>query len=337
MTYGYTEFNFITPEQILQKISQEDIFEYILGFKPELGRQYFSPFRTDKHAGCRFELQNDILLFVDFGEIQDKTHRGFISAAMDMFGITYNVAIDAICNKFGLSTSQTDYAPIAPRIIDKPTNDVIGITYEKAIYDKRDKIFWSKALIKSNELEEDNVFATHRATIIRERTKKTFSIYGLGYAMDFLDAVKIYQPNSSTHKWITNCNEDHIGNFDNLPSTGDTLIIEKAYKDHRLFRNLQLDWLDYHVIWLHNEGCIPSLYLLENLLARFKRVIIFFDNDEKGIYAAKNLRMILNGIRPGSTVMRYVPLRYSPIKDLAEYVGKEGRKDTIKLLKQIRI
>jgi len=137
-----------------------------------------------------------------------------------------------------------------------------------------------------------------------------------------------------THKFITNCNENHIGNFDNLPNTGRKLIIAKGYKDHRVFRNLDLG-LD--VIWNMNEGAIPSLEIIRSFIFRFKEIIIFYDNDTTGIRAAKIYMELLNSIRPNIAKMKYIPINSKNIKDIAEYISIEGRKDTIKLLEKLNI
>lgn len=334
--YGYEEHLDLTPEEILQKVSQEAIFEWILEEPFAFGKKYKSPFRDhSKGIGtCRFEQRTDgTILFVDFGE-SFKTHRTCFAMVMDAHNATLSQALKIICSKFNLSTNKYDYEEIKKTHeyvkTDNDSNTII--TYDKVAIETRDRRFWNTFIIKPEHLEEDQVFVTNRFYIERpDRPRKTVNVFTQCYAIDFVDAVKLYQPFSRDYKWITNCNEDHIGNFDNLPQSADELVIAKSYKDHRVLRNLELG---LNVIWLQNEGMIPSLYILENLLSRFRRITIFFDNDVTGIEAANKLMDILNAIRMASTRMIYLPLKYNA-KDPGELVSKEGRADTIRVLKYI--
>ena len=158
---------------------------------------------------------------------------------------------------------------------------------------------------------------------------------------DFVDKIKIYQPYGGKYKWITNCDEDNIGNFDNLPPTGRELIIQKSYKDHRVLRNLE--W-GLNVIWFQNEGCVPSMDILVNLTQRFEYITIFFDNDEDGMKAAQKLCDIFNMIRESCARTVFLPKRRKHkqlygdyLKDPGAFINKEGKQDFIKTLKQIGI
>src|SRR4029077_4179226 len=98
--------------------------------------------------------------------------------------------------------------------------------------------------------------------------------------------------------------ENDVGNYNNLPPEGELLIITKSYKDHRVLRNVGYN----NVIWFQNEGCIPDRWILNNLVRRFKRIIVLFDSDYSGTMAAIKLCNILNVIRGEASVMRQLPL-----------------------------
>lgn len=332
--YGYEEFIDLTTEQVLQKVSQEKIFEFILQQPFSLDLRYLSPLRKDKKPNCRFvEREDGTILFLDFGDRTGKTHRGCFSLLADKEKITITEAIKIIVRRFNLSTESKDYQEVTTPVYTSTTEEQSGteISFNKRDYHRWDIAHWSQFLIKTSELKEDSVFSASGFRIITNRKNVYIKAPRHCYAIDFLSSVKIYQPYSENYKWITNCDEDVIGNIDNLPPNGDILIIQKSYKDHRVLRNLipQLN-----VIWVQNEGCVPSLEILTNLLSRFKQIVIFFDNDEKGIQSAYKLTCILNNIRKDSTIMKYLPLKLG-YKDPAKVVSKEGRKDTIKILNQL--
>lgn len=342
--YGYGEYVDISPEQLLQKVTQEQIFEFILdssspGTKFDFSLRYTSPFRSDKKPGCRFEQRPDgTILFVDFGEKllnPTKTHRSCFRMVMDFYDVSLNTALKIICDKFSLSKSSNDYQRVDVTYTNKSFNSPVLetiIKYDKRQYGRFDIQHWSKFLIKTSHLEEDKVFSVRRFTINGPKGISHVAPYKHCYAIDFIDKVKIYQPYSVDYKWITNCDENNIGNFDNLPLSGDELIIKKSYKDHRVMRNLDMG-LD--VIWFQNEGCIPSIDILVSIVSRFKLITIFFDNDEGGIKAAIVLVAIFNSIREGCARMVYLPTLH--LKDPSEFINKEGRRDLITVINQIGI
>lgn len=337
--YGYQDYTNVTPEQLLQKITQEQIFEFVLEQPFNINDRYLSPFRKDTKPGCRFaEREDGTIVFIDFGEKlinPSKTHRSCFGMVMDRYNVTIDGAVRLLCIQFGLSKDATDYESVTinttayARSEDK---DYADIQFDKIPFAKRDVIYWSQFIIRPEHLKEDRVYATNRFSIKKTNTFKTINVYGHCYAIDFIDRVKIYQPYSEKYKWITNCNENNIGNIDNLPATGDELIIQKSYKDHRVLRNLNLG---LNVIWFQNEGCVPSLEILKNLTERFTLITIFFDNDKDGIIAARKLLQVFNEIKPGCARMLYLPRRKFEWKDPGEFVKKEGRIDLIKVLKYI--
>jgi hypothetical protein len=343
--YGYEEYVHLTPEQVLQKVTQEEIFdwiikEYKMGESFDFKKRYKSPFR--KHSTgrgtCRFEQRDDgAIIFVDFGDI--KTHRTCFGMLQDLHGgLSLNQVVTLICEHFGLSTDSRDYKRpvISGAPVNKDSNSHTEIKPDPSPITKKDRLYWSQFIIKPEHLVEDNVYPTKRFSIRNHKGYRIVNLYGLAYVFDFVDKFKIYQPYSVDFRWITNCDENCIGNIDNLPSTGDELIIQKSYKDHRVLRNLSLG---LNVIWFQNEGMIPSMEILINLVSRFKLITIFFDNDESGIKAALKLFEILESIKPGCSRIVHLPIWISrtTYKDPGHLVSKEGRKETIQVIKQIGI
>lgn len=139
--YGYEEYNDISPEQLLQKVTQEQIFEFILRKPFSYEDRYLSPFRLDTRPGCRFEQRSDnTILFVDFVEKNirpDKTHRNCFNMVMDKYNCNLNRAINIILSHFNLSTNSLDYNEVSLTQYDskeKPTNSPIIFKYEKTDY-----------------------------------------------------------------------------------------------------------------------------------------------------------------------------------------------------------
>lgn len=343
--YGYEEHIEITPEQLLQKVSQQEIFEWVLKAPFNINGRYLSPFREDTKPDCRFEERPDgTIVFVDFGErlLTGKTHRSCFGMVMDAFNVTMSGAVRAICSHFGLSTNVSDYQLVDSISYErKEQGSLTEMTYEKKDFGKEDKWFWSQFLIKPEHLIEDNSFCASSFTVKNHKGYRRITTFKHCYVFDFIDKIKIYQPFRDRYKWVSNCDENCIGNFDNLPPTGRELIIQKSYKDHRVLRNL--DW-GLNVVWFQNEGCVPSIEILKNMVDRFEYITIFFDNDEDGIKAAQKLVDIFNMLKPDCARMVCMPRRRKHrqlfgkyLKDPGEFVQKEGRQDLMTALKSIGI
>lgn len=335
MSYGYEEFIEITPEQVLQKVSQQEIFAWLLQQPFDFKLRYKSPFREhSKGVGtCRFEQREDgTIIFVDFGD--SKTHRTCFGMVMDIYRCPLIDALKIVLSHFNLSKDKYDYKEIQKQteyIKTDQSSDTI-ITFDPTPIEKRHKLYISQFLILPQHLEEDLVYPTNKFYIQKPNyTRKSINVYAVCFAFDFIDKVKIYQPYSLTHKFITNCDEDNIGNFDNIDEYEDELVICKSWKDHRVVRNILFL---KNVIWLQNEGMIPSAYILENLSKRFKLITIFFDNDDTGVKAAMKLQLEFNKIKLASCRIVFIPKEIN-YKDAGETVKAEGRQDTIKILKQI--
>lgn len=334
--YGYYEYSNLTPEQVLQKVSQEQIFSWLLGLPFDINSKYLSPLREDNNPRCWFEqVEGGTILFMDFGRRSAARHLSCFGMLMRIYGVTLSSAIDMICDNFGISKNSNEYLPVQRAIVSEKTESLPTIIKpEYKPFERKDKIFWNQFVISLDQLQEDNVFSTSRFYLSSKKGSRWITPFNICYDINFIDASKIYQPYNHKYKWITNCDENHIGNFDNLPATGERLVIQKSYKDHRVIRN---NITDSNVVWFINEGATPLDSILLNLMSRFRIIIIFFDNDMAGIHAAYRLYKKLKSFNTGNVIqIKYIPIKYK-YKDVSEFIHREGRSDTIKLLNQIEL
>jgi hypothetical protein len=340
--YGYEDSFDILPDQLLQKITAEEIFKWIFNDDISTAYRYISPFRDDSNPDCRFqETLDGTLLFIDFGERNHsgRTHRTCWRAVMDYHKCSLSVALKLVSNHFGLSNNPIDYVPLQNEKNEAPAVKVYPtlITWDVRPIEKRDKIFWSQFIISSQDLKDDKVGIVKTVHIDSMKGKKSFDPMSICYAYDFGHHVKIYQPyNNPKYKWITNCNENDIGNLQNIPLIGDELIISKAYKDHRVLRNIGFGLKA--VVWTPNEGSIPCAKILLDLSQRFPLITIFYDNDQPGRDAAAKLMAAILTVNPSAKVRCiWLPVRKFPHKDPSDFIKKEGRADTQEVLKYIGI
>lgn len=335
--YGFAEYSrTLSCEEILQETTQEAIFGLFIKQKILLDKEayYKAPYREDSNPDCYFEKFEGKLTFVDFADIRkSKNCFSFVSACIKSKSLleTNNYIQKALNLKGGNS--------LLEKPVEKESNIVEAIKVKKSRtisyiprkFNHKDKEFWSKYEISSQNLIDDGVvpISGYRST---NRKGETFTISTLDimYAYTAFDnnKVKIYRPHGNKEeKWFTNCTQHDIGGLDDLPISGEQLIITKSYKDYRVLKNQDLD-----VIWLQNEGMLPNPTLIHMLGKRFDKIIVFFDNDKVGIKNSKTVTSYINSMYPSKARMVYLPLEIKE-KDPSDYIVKEGKDKLIEFLK----
>lgn len=351
--YGYKEYIPLTAEEILKRVDQKEIFKITLKKDIVVDKEfkYKAPYRNDIHPDCYFEEYQGVLYFVDFADISIKSKNcfNFISRCLNLSYIdTLQYINDHL--KLGLGNSSNEVkeiivenGPINVEEINKEFKKSRTITYFPRKFNYKDKLFWSKYEISMQNLIDDKVIPIdiYRST---NRLGETFTNKSpdIMYAYtDFDDnRVKIYRPKTKikTSKWFTNCTKDDVGNINNIPSKGNTLIITKSYKDCRVLRNQGLE----SVIWFQNEGMIPNEKILKQLCKRFNEIYIWFDNDQTGLANGKFVAEYINSLCPNKAKFIFIPpklLKEYNIKDPSDLIatlGKEHLLDFIKSKKLIK-
>ena len=336
--------NFLDKEKILEIVDEDTIFELVFGFKPVEFELITSPFRVDNRPGCWFEYSfSGRLKFIDWAS--EYYINGTKVVSMDCF--------DAVKMYFDLPNFYetlhfiythliqgkeltAEKAKKKERKVRKKEKGTTTILIETRGFDARDAIFWKRYGISSEMLKRDKVFALSKYKILSSSgTSKLIRTFGISYAYtDFQESKKkIYSPYSSKKgKFITNCGKDDIGGLRVLSETGNKLVISKSYKDWRVLKNQKVD-----SIWFQNEGMFPTVFTLFPIFARFKEIIIFFDNDRAGKNASLNLENYLKNM--GCTLpIRSVSLPdHSRIKDPSDLVSYEGEKRLKEFLLNVQI
>jgi hypothetical protein len=333
MNYGFCEFIPLTLEQILLRVSQEDIFSMVL--KPVEGEFFLSPLRkNDSSAGCYFERYNGKLYFVDFG---------FSNSPMDCFnfisayyGTNFKETLELINKHFtlGLGYSSTNVKPVIAQnnIITKNKEKNTQIIFHPRNYIKEDGKYWSQYNIKKSQLIEDHVYAVRWYKLTKNQNSFTVRPRKPSYALfEFNPRVKIYCPTTVNYnnKWITNCNKNDIGNIRNISSRGTNLLITKSYKDCRVIRNLGKK----DVIWFQNEGILPDIPIIISLSKRFENISIMFDNDDAGKKAVERVVAAFNSYNPNKAKGFITP----HFNDPAEIQKNIGEKPLIEFFKKNNI
>ena len=348
MAYGYKESRlFISKEEILMRVTQEEIFKMILGYLPREHRYVHSPFREDRVPDCYFEWYKDSMWFIDWAEpIRRKQHRDCFNMVQDHFKVSFYKSLEIVNRHFKLNLlagyhSDSDYV-IEKRkqiaVLKQKKKDIHAMPFKARMFNaNEDKEFWSRYQITKSDLIEDDVFPIIWYKVFSKRLQDYVVIrpqtrsYLIG---SFEERKKFYTPDKKGKgKWSTNCISNDIWGFDKLPLKGKRLIITKSYKDWRVLRNQGLE----NVIAFQNEGMYPKQDMLNSLLERFEEVIIFFDNDRAGIMAAEKLVEHINTMYPRKARNIYLKesLQRESISDPSDLIHNKGKESlTMFLLEQ---
>lgn len=86
---------------------------------------------------------------------------------------------------------------------------------------------------------------------------------------------KIYQPFSKKFKWLNNHNNSIWQGWEQLPETGEKLVITKSLKDVMAIDNAT----GIPTVSLQSEAILPKPHIMNQLKARFKTIYLLYDND----------------------------------------------------------
>jgi hypothetical protein len=323
--YGSDNIRHLDKVEIKQLYGEDNIFRIIFEDDICLDKKYLSPFRKDNHPSCTFIIgRNGSLLFCDWADVP--CFRDCIQAVMESFNLTLADSLSFIDNYF--KSTEKNRKKVIKEYAEKQRQSY-PITFKSRKFIKKDIEYWKQYNITPIQLAQDKVYAVDSFKVYSSR------LNGFSYVdckkeicyvyTEFKDHQKVYFPNRKKLKWFTNCTKNDVGNIRNIETTGNYLIITKSYKDCRIIRNYGY----VNTIWFQNEGMFPDIQILQDLIVRFKRIYVFFDNDSGGKNAASKLDRLLRELRCFPYLL-FSPLEES--KDIGEIYQNYGNQFTKKFL-----
>ena len=277
----------ITLEYILSKVTEYDIYAHYLGqFK--VGMIYNSPFRKDKNPsfGIFYSKRTKQLLFKDHGTGECGNVIKFVQLYTGK--TNYNDILQDIVAKLNITPdtkldSSKQYIP--------STETVIGVVRQE--FTDIDIKYWNQFNISTKTLKKFNVNSI-KYYLCNGIVKGIYKPENPMYAYKVYNNFKVYRPLGDKYtKWRNNLTEYDVQGYEQLPKKGDICIITKSLKDVMCLYEMGIPAISpsSESTWLPDT-------VLEDILKRFKRVLICFDRDGPGM---RNLRKIslktgLNGL-----------------------------------------
>lgn len=323
---------FMNKNEILEYVSEQDIYELVFGFKPEEYDKVCSPLRADFTPGAYFERTptDNRLFFKDFGDPVKSLHDCF-----DVVQRYFNLPNFYQTLMFVKEHLIDGRSLVKRNIQDSQTRNKkskrADIAFQSRTYLLSDKIYWEQYGITKEQLLLDRVIPVSKIKIVGNKGTSVSTPYTPCYAYtDFISGnKKLYFPYREGHKrFLTNCSKNDIGGISQLDMEDPQLIITKSYKDYRVLKNQ-----GFNVVWFQNEGMIPDMEFLAPLISSFSDVIVLFDNDRTGIEASHKLVEILQmTFSVGYSLYLPVELLEEGIKDPSDLIAKKGRQELLNFL-----
>ena len=260
-------------ETILEKISEYDIFKYYCPNFTKFNLKFCSDLRKDSFPSVSIITWNSKLLYKDFGH-PDHTFNCF-GYVQKKFNINFSKALVQISNDFGLGLASMNGHSLTyskPVLYNKTIEDkkVTIIKKKRRPWYTKDAIFWMKYKITKEIL---TIFAVEPLEYYWINENR-FKCNTITYSFRFGNKFKIYAPYEQDKKWFSNTSKKHIQGFDQLPENGSILYITSSLKDIMCLYAMGLP-----AVAFQSEMQMPGEMQLQMLRKRFKRIILFYDND----------------------------------------------------------
>lgn len=318
----------LSKEEILKRVSEWDLWSYYIpGVK--LGGSFLSPLRKEKDPSASlFVSRSGNILLKDF-KLGTFTIWSFLQ---EKYKLTYHECLLTINNDFNLGISSQKlgkptmlYFGIEQEEKPKLQSDFKELKIKRRSWNNFDKNYWLQYGISVDFIEARNhkVIPLDNFWINGELSYWHYE-YNPAYSYEFGNRLrKIYMPYNKKVRFIMNCKENIMQGEDDLPRTGDNLLITKSYKDV-LFLSTQ----GYNSVSPQSESNTIPEEVIARYTKRFKNIYLLYDNDEVGInYSNKNCEKYTN------LIQIFVP-KESKCKDISDFYKKHKQIETSKLLEQ---
>lgn len=270
----------MTIEQLLQHIDEGCIVHHYLGIE-NVPCVISSPLRVDRHPSLGVGYDGEMVYYTDYKTRDSYTTFTLLKELWNLESVGH--VIDRIYNELVLnagSIGSINYLNPSERKEAKLEKSSIKISVKTRDWRKYDLEFWKQFGINQQWLEFSRTYPISHVFIEKDNGDK-FTISADKYAyvyVEFKDGVetlKVYQPYSDKHKWSNNHDSSVWDLWQQLPETGEILIITSSRKDAlSIWANTGIPACS-----LQAESCLPKHQVVDELKRRFKYVFILYDND----------------------------------------------------------
>lgn len=318
----------VTPEEILKRTTEYDIYSYYMPTKFKIGSIMSSPFREDKHPsfGIFKNKRGSDLLFKDQATNESGDCFKFVKM---MFNINYKQALEQIWDDIIAGKLKVSNKGKYVQDVYKYRRKIISV--KRKNFTSVDDEYWGQYHIDRDTLKKYNVSPISMFWVDDYLSNIKYTPENPIYAYRIFNSFKIYNPktNVKKDKWRSNCGVNDIQGWEQLPECGNTLVITKSLKDV-----MALSLFNIPAIAPQGEHQLIPSKVVNEAKKRFKRLIMLYDYDSAGVSGATKAKE-----EYGISIV-YIPKHYLELydaKDVSDYIKEFGLDKTHTLLKELKI
>jgi hypothetical protein len=327
---GRLKPSFLTPEKILEKITEYDIFKYYMpntDWEPNVVT--FSPFRNERNPSFMIGNKQGRLTFIDFA---DTSKRG---SCFDFVRMSFNLkdlkeVLALIDRDFGLGFSRETNTEQYKRIVSQYIQPVRAVKAYSNIqvvvkaFTNDELAYWNQYHQSLDDLKANNVYSISKVYLNKQLFQVPFELR-FGYLYD--DKWKIYRPHAKDKKskWVPN----------NVPITAmdgkddiiqcDVAFINKSKKDYMVMKKL---FPCSCAVQNEGLGCF-SPENVEYIKSNSASQILSFDSDVTGVENSQQITKIFN-FDYCNVPRKYLSEGIKDWADLAKAHGMQAIEDYLK-------
>lgn len=271
----------LNSSNILKFITQEDIYKQYCDKNFKFNVPFSSPFRDDKKPSFIIGGPQRFYKYKDFSTGESGNAFTFV---MKLYNLDYNNALLQIVNDLNIKQYFiiTDDFFVSEKIIAKYENPgktinigEIDLQIKIREFKQYDLDYWNSFGISLEYLKLGRIYAISHYFINNVPIHAEKLAYAYVEKKDNKVTYKIYQPLSKHKKWINNNNYSVWELWHLLPKIGDVLIITSSRKDAlSIIENLKIPAISFQA-----ESVMPKEIVMKDVLSRFKKVYLLYDND----------------------------------------------------------
>lgn len=324
----------LSKEYVLQRVTEQEIFEKYLGVEVQTDRKFRNPLRSDRHPTCTFSYRGGKLRFRDWAWNRSMD-------CFDLVGHLYNTnyegALEQIAADFNLADKNPRKKAINEIALQRkrqqkttngPTTEVLvhicDWKAQEREYLKSHGVS-GEQVQKFNCLPIDKVWVNGRSIWLYSDEDPALGYY-FGAAKNGVQRWKIYFYKRSERRFL--CNTSIVQGIQQLPDEGEVCVITKSLKDV-----MTLDSFGIPAIAPQAESICPEPELIEKIKSRFNQVVTLYDFDYAGVSTANQIRRKYDIPALFLTDGR-LNTRDFGAKDFSDYVRDYGRQAAWSLLQE---
>lgn len=306
--------HYVNKADILNTVSEYEIFTRYLGFRPTIGVAFTSPFREDRNPSFFIGNKGGFLHFHDLA--RPDVEGDCFHFVMRMYNVDFSEAVNIVARDFNITSSSVLKTKAAKQeSIVKSKTTLIQVLPKK--FTKSELAYWNDYTLSLDDLKKGDVFSPKAIYI----NKKKITLNSLTFCYLLGDKWKIYKPTEEKRlKWLSNIPLTSMENMENIEEATRVLVL-KARKD----RLIAQKYLPIYCVSTQNENKNSISPRNLDILRKKEKSIIWWDSDRTGVENCTYFNQF--GIDYINTPKYLIP---QGIKDLSGFAKHFGPDELIK-------